>query len=170
MPLRVDHLRTTDPFRFKRWILQVREALPNLRGIEVEERAEDRHRYLVVQYDDGLKVPAWRLSDGTLRILALTLLGYLDEDALILVEDPENAIHPRAVEAVYEALGSAPRTQVLVATHSPVLLGIVPPADLLCFIHEHNETEIIRGSDHPLLRTWKHEVDIGTLFASGVLE
>src|SRR5690606_20252938 len=123
LPLRVAELEAADPYRYKRWLSQLREALPEVRDIEIAERPEDRHRYIVVRYRDGLRVPAWRLSDGTLRILALTLLGYLDEDSLVLVEEPENGIHPRAVEAVYEALGSAPRTQVLVATHSPVLLG-----------------------------------------------
>lgn len=138
--------------------------------VDVVERPEDRHRYLVVRYADGLRVPAWRLSDGTLRILALTLLGYLDEDALMLVEEPENGVHPRAIEAVYEALSAAPRLQVIVATHSPVLLGIVPPRDLLCFVHDGAETQIIAGVDHPLLRDWRREVDLGTLFASCVLE
>lgn len=170
LPLRIAELQESAPDRFRRWIAQVREALPQLDVVEVGERPEDRHRYLIVKYKDGLRVPAWRLSDGTLRILALTLLGYLDEDAIVLVEEPENGVHPRAVEAVYEALAAAPRSQILVATHSPVLLGIVPPDDLLCFVHDGQETTIVPGREHPALKSWRHEVDLGTMFAAGILD
>ena len=37
------------------------------------ERAGDRHRYLVLVYQGGLEVPSWMASNGTLRLLALTL-------------------------------------------------------------------------------------------------
>lgn len=170
LPLRVARLQADQPARFERWVAQLREALPDIKRVEVAERPEDRHRYLVVQYRGGLAVPAWRLSDGTLRILALTLLGFLDEDAIILVEEPENGVHPRALEAVYEALSAAPRTQLVLATHSPTLLGIVPPRDLLCFSVEDGQTRIQAGSEHELLKGWKGEVDLGTLFASGMFE
>lgn len=151
LPLRVARLQADQPSRFRRWVAQLREALPEVEAVEVAERPEDRHRYLVVRYRSGLRVPAWRLSDGTLRILALTLLGYLDEDAIILVEEPENGVHPRALEAVYEALGAAPRTQLVLATHSPTLLGIVPPRDLLCFSVQDGQTRVVAGSEHPML-------------------
>lgn len=31
-------------------------------------------------------------------------------------------------------------------------------------------TEVLKGHEHPRLREWKGEVDLGTLFAAGVLE
>ena len=40
---------------------------------------EDRHRYLRIIYKTGLRAPSWTVSDGTLRLLALTLVGYLGE-------------------------------------------------------------------------------------------
>ncbi len=73
-------------------------------------------------------------SDGTLRLLALTLPAYLpDFSGVYLIEEPENGIHPRAVETVYQSLSSVYGAQILVATHSPVLLSMVDAKNVLCF-------------------------------------
>jgi predicted ATPase len=111
------------------------------------------------------------VSDGTLRMLALTLLPYLsDFSGLYLIEEPENGIHPRAVETVYESLSSAYTAQILLATHSPVILSIVDSRQVLCFAkNAEGATDIVRGDLHPALRNWKHEVSLGELFAGGVL-
>ncbi len=85
-------------------------------------------------YSGGLKVPSWTASDGTLRLLALTLPAYLDDfRGIYLIEEPENGIHPRAVTTMYQSLSSVYEAQILLATHSPVILSIVNPDDVLCF-------------------------------------
>lgn len=73
-----------------------------------------------MHYRNGLQAPSWLVSDGTLRFLALTLLAYLPDPAgPYLIEEPENGIHPRNVETVFESLSSVYDAQVLLATHSP---------------------------------------------------
>jgi len=87
-----------------------------------------------------------------------------------MIEEPENGIHPRAVETVFQSLSSVYGAQVLLATHSPVILSLAKPEQVLCFAKtEDGATDIVSGSDHPRLRTWRGETDLGTLFASGVL-
>jgi hypothetical protein len=171
LPWVVDSLAKKHKQRFASWIGHVRTALPDLKQIRTVERSEDRHRYLVIEYENGLKVPSWVVSDGTLRLLALTLLAYLpDVTGVFLIEEPENGIHPRAVESVFQSLASVYGAQVLLATHSPVVLSIAKPEQILCFAKTPDgATDVVRGSDHPGLKTWKGETDLGTLFASGVL-
>jgi predicted ATPase len=110
-------------------------------------------------------------SDGTLRLLALTLPAYLTElKGAYLIEEPENGIHPKAVETMYDSLSHVYDAQVLLATHSPVILGIAEPQEVLCFAKTNEgATDIVRGDEHPDLQNWRGEVDLGTLFASGVL-
>ncbi len=160
-----------DPERFQRWIDHLRTALPELRSVETVEREEDRHRYLRLVYRNGLVIPSWTVSDGTLRLLALTLVGYLDGGGrLYLIEEPENGIHPEAVETVFQALSSPCGNQILCATHSPVFLSLAAPEQVLCFAaEEHGGTDIVRGDAHPNLQDWKRDSDLGTLFASGIL-
>jgi len=110
-------------------------------------------------------------SDGTLRMLALTLPAYLEGfKGIYLIEEPENGIHPRAIETMTQSLSSVYDAQVLLATHSPVILSTVEAEQVLCFSKtSEGATDIVRGSEHPALQSWKHETTLGTLFAAGVL-
>jgi predicted ATPase len=165
------HELSKDEARYAAWLDHLRTALPDVQSIDTVEREEDRHRYLRVHYETGLPAPSWTVSDGTLRLLALTLVAYANiEDAVFLIEEPENGIHPRAVETVYQSLASAYGNQILCATHSPVILSLAEPKDLLCFAKdEQGATDVIVGSEHPRLRDWRRDIDLGTLFATGVL-
>jgi len=157
--------------RLDEWIAHVREALPDVAHIATREKEEDRSRYLVVQYRSGLLLPSWLVSDGTLRFLALTLLAYLPElSGVFLIEEPENGIHPRAVENLYQSLSSVYGAQILLATHSPVLLAMSKKSEILCFARDaEGATAIVSGEEHPQLAEWKGKLDLGTLFASGLL-
>lgn len=171
LPRVVHQLESSQADRFSAWIAHVREALPELRTVTTRERDEDRHRYLVVQYHNGLEAPSWLVSDGTLRLLALTLLAYVPElTGTYLIEEPENGIHPRAIETVFQSLSSVFGAQVLLATHSPTVLGLTDLDQVLCFARtSEGATDIVLGRQHPRLREWKGVTDLGTLLAAGVL-
>lgn len=171
LPWVVAELRQ-DPKRFRAWLEHVRTALEDIKDVDSVERPEDKHRYLVIEYLNGAKVPSWLASDGTLRLLTLTIPAYLpDIEGTFLIEEPENGIHPRAIETVLQSLSSIYRSQVLLATHSPVALNMLEPRDVLCFAKDaHGATDIVTGDRHPALREWKKgEPDLGVLFASGIL-
>ena len=171
LPLMVAELRKKAPLRFQWWIGHLQTILEDLEDITVAERPEDLSRYLVVTYRNGLPVPAWMLSDGTLRLLALTLIAYLPrQDSLFLIEEPENGVHPRAVEAVFQPLSSVYEGQVFLATHSTLFMALAEPEHLLIFGKAPSgATDVIRGPDHPALQKWRKEVPLDTLFATGVL-
>jgi len=157
--------------RFDAWVQHLRTALPDLKVIKTVERADDRHRYLLLGYDGAMVVPSWMASDGTLRLLALTIPAYLpDFKGICLIEEPENGIHPMAVETMYQSLSSVYDSQILLATHSPVILSLADVAKVLCFKKTiHGATDIVAGKDHPALKDWKGGVNLSVLFAAGVL-
>lgn len=171
LPWVVARFRQERPDDFRDWIAHLRTALPELSDIESVEQPWNRFAYLVFHYENDLKVPSWFVSDGTLRLVALTLLAHLNEEqGVYLVEEPENGIHPQAISAVCDSLSSAYGAQVLLATHSAIILNGVDAADVLCFAKgEGGATNIVAGSEHPNLVQWKGGVSLGTLFASGVL-
>lgn len=171
LPWVVAELRQ-DQKRLQAWVEHVRTALEDIQDIDTVELPDNKHRYLVLEYLNGARVPSWLASDGTLRLLALTIPAYLpDLEGTFLIEEPENGVHPRAIETVLQSLSSMYRCQVLVATHSPVALNLLEPSDLLCFAKDAaGATDIISGDRHPALRDWKKgEPDLGLLFASGIL-
>ena len=82
-------------------------ALAGFKSVRVVEREDDRHKYLMVKYDNGLEVPSWKASDGTLRFMALTILANLPQaTGMYMVEEPENGIHPGALEELFNSLSS----------------------------------------------------------------
>jgi len=171
LPWVIQELKQKNPSSFQDWLAHLRTALPEVQDVRVVVREDDKHAYLVVHYSGGLTVPSWVVSDGTLRLLALTILAYIPSfRGIYLIEEPENGIHPTAVETVYQSLSSVYSGQVLVASHSPVLLNIARPDQILCFARDQDgATDIVRGSEHPALREWRGEVPLGSFFASGIL-
>ncbi|MFZ4616678.1 MAG: methylation-associated defense system AAA family ATPase MAD3 [Rectinemataceae bacterium] len=172
IPWVVHALERGDPGKLKDWTAHLRTALPDLRSITTIERPENNSRYLQLTYSSGLAAPSWVLSDGTLRLLALTLLAYMDaRPSTILVEEPENGIHPRAIETVMQSLNSVYGSQVFCASHSALVLGLVEKtANLLCFGKNRNgSADVIRGDDHPQLKTWQASLRMSDLYATGIL-
>jgi predicted ATPase len=171
LPWVVEELRGNTK-KFNAWLAHVRTALGDIKDILTVERPEDRHRYLVIRYANGAEVPSWLASDGTLRLLALTIPAYLEGiTGTFLIEEPENGIHPRALETVLQSLRSLYGGQVLIATHSPVALNLLEPAQILCFAKDlQGATDIVSGDRHPALQSWQQgEPDLGVLFAAGIL-
>ncbi len=171
LPWVVNELRQKNEERFRDWISHVQTALPDLVMVHTTLRPEDRHRYLQVEYRGGLKVPSWMVSDGTLRVLALTLPAYLpDFQGIYLLRSRRTGIHPKAVETVFQSLSSVYEAQLLLASHSPVILGCASTESVLCFAkNEEGATDFVSGPNHPRLQEWKGETNLGLLFAAGVL-
>ena len=157
--------------KFNLWIEHIKTALPDIKNIEIIEREDIRHKYLVISYLSGIKVPSWLISDGTLRLLALTIPAYLSNfTGVYLIEEPENGIHPKAVETVFQSLSSVYNAQILLASHSPILLAMVNPQDVLCFAkNADGSTDIVSGNQHPLLKNWQGDINVSQLFSSGIL-
>ena len=100
------------------------------------------------------------------------MLAYVEDliGGSYLIEEPENGIHPKALESVFQSLSSVCNAQIFCATHSPALLSLARPEQLLCFAKTaEGETDVIQGDQHPALRDWQRTIDLETLFASGVL-
>ena len=154
-----------------RWTEHLRYALEDLESIGWAARAPDNAEYLTLKFAGGLECPSWLLSDGTLRMLALTLPAFLSgSPSLYMVEEPENGVHPHALEIIIKALAAIPAAQVFLATHSPLVVQQVGAIALLCFTRdEKTGVHIIHGENHPALKDWHGTPEIASIFASRVL-
>ena len=171
LPWVIKKLEEEDPESYREWLLHVQTTLSELEYVGFVEREDDRHAYLKLRYKTGVEVPSWMASDGTLRLLALTLLAYLPgSDEVYVLEEPENGIHPLAVDCVFQSLSSVYDSQVLFATHSPVMLRMATLEEALCFAKDsYGATDIVRGNVHPRLQEWRGSPNMDLLFASGVI-
>ena len=126
---------------------------------------------LKLEERDGMELPAHSLSEGTLRFLALAiLLEDPDSRGTICMEEPENGIHPNNLDAMVDLLRDLavdpsdspgydnPFRQVIVNTHSPSLVQLLRPEELLLattgFAPKNGEPlRVLRLA--PLIDTWR---------------
>ncbi|PSM31758.1 ATP-binding protein [Haliangium sp. UPWRP_2] len=169
-------LRERDPFLFENWVSHLGLAVSGLTHVDVRERLEDRHVYLAVRFagQHEQPVPSWLLSDGTLRLMALTLLGFAaepEQPRIYMIEQPEDGLHPLAMQTVSSALNSQqPGTQIFLATHSPVFLAQVALEQTLVFRRAPEGYSIIRrGPEIAELSNWRGQADMAHFLVSGVL-
>lgn len=143
---RVAHAYSADP---EQVYSRVANRLADLDGLKVRSLKvdeDDVRELLSVQLREasGLTLPARSLSEGTLRFLALcVLLEDPSVTGLICMEEPENGIHPGNLEAMVSLVEDLavdpmeepgednPFRQVIINTHSPAIVQLVQPDDLL---------------------------------------
>lgn len=154
------------------WLATVRQALPAIKMVSATARPDDNHAFVQVEYRSGLTVPASGLSEGTLHLLAMTLLPHTQPcPGVVYIEEPENGTHPKAIQVMLEAYQGTFGSQILVSTHSPVVLAHTALEHALCLrMSKTGAVDVVVGTEHPRLAEWRGEVDLGVLFAAGVLE
>jgi predicted ATPase len=125
-------------------------------------------------HERGLRqpIPATRLSDGTLRYLCLlSILLDPTPPPLICLEEPELGLHPDILPTLANLLIEASqRTQLIVTTHSDVLISAfseVPEAVLVC---ERDETGSHLNRVNPNnVKSLLEEYTLGELWRMGEL-
>lgn len=127
-----------------------------------------------LHFEEGSRVvPATRVSDGTLRYLALLAILLDPKPApLICLEEPEIGLHPDILPDMAELLTDAStRTQLIVTTHSDTLvdaLGRYPESILVC--ENENGQTTFRRLDQERLQEWlKDYSGLGELWSRGFL-
>jgi predicted ATPase len=74
----------------------------------------------------GAVIPASQMSDGIVLAAALVLISFGMGARRLLIEEPENGLHPRQLRVVADTIRSIATdhdTQVVLTTHSPLLLN-----------------------------------------------
>lgn len=124
-------------------------------------------------HEDGLKtpIPATRLSDGTMRFLAMAaLLVMPDPPPLICLEEPELGLHPDALSLVAELLVSASaRTQIIVTTHSDALVSALTEHIESVLVCEYRGGTRLDRLDAERLKHWLDQYRLGDLWRMGEL-
>ena len=131
-------------------------AVPGIRDIRVKTAGSYYVIELKHERDEGTGRELWfdlsQESDGTIRLLAmLTALFQDPASSLIGLEEPELAIHPGAMAVLADTMKEASlRGQVLVATHSPDLINLLPIESIRAVTAEDGSTRVGRVAEHQL--------------------
>ncbi|MBX3162465.1 MAG: ATP-binding protein [Deltaproteobacteria bacterium] len=146
----------------------MRRLVPSLRGIQIR-RARYRHDgmmsssstvigdKLYFDFVGGTGIPAHAASHGTLVALSLlTMLFSPSRPNLVLLDDIDHALHPRAQKELMQTLlkllvlPDFADLQIVATTHSPYILDELEPSDVYAFALRDDGTVASRSlAEHP---------------------
>ena len=117
-------------------------------------------------------VPATRLSDGTIRyICLLSILCHPEPPPLVCLEEPELGLHPDVLPPLAELMvDAARRTQLIVTTHSDILVSALTDHAESVLVCERGETgTTLTRHDPERLKKWLEDYTLGELWRMGEL-
>lgn len=104
------------------------------------------------------------LSAGTWRIVQLLTYLVFDKSSCMLVEQPEDSIHPGLLAKVVDILRTySGRTQLICTTHSPRVMNLVGASGIRLVTSENGSTVVNQLSDEHLGAASAYLRDEGTL-------
>lgn len=158
-------LKLADDERFNRIESALRRVVPSLERLRIGPAMVEhpsspgvvRGNKLYFDFHGAKNVPAHHASQGTLVVLALlTVLHGLDRPNVVLLDDFDHTLHPRAqielVRMIKEllALDEFKDTQIIATTHSPYVLDEVSPSNVIAFALREDGTVASKPlSEHP---------------------
>jgi predicted ATPase len=136
----------------------------------VEVRIVSTHLQVAILEEGGFSTPAYRLSDGTLRWLALlAILLNPTPGPVTCIEEPELGLHPDMIPTLADLLRDAStRTQLILTTHSQSLVECFSDdPESVCVCEKIDGATRIRRLNREKLSSWLEDYSLGQLWAKG---
>ncbi|GAA6325649.1 hypothetical protein F350042L8_27470 [Fusobacterium ulcerans] len=137
-------------------IFEILELDVKLTGLSKDERSMP-----VFTNSSGDEFDINQLSSGEkqlfLRTLAIKMLE--PENSIILIDEPELSLHPKwqqRIIEIYQRIGK--NNQIIVATHSPHILGSVPRESII-LLSKNENGEVISTTGEELYTSYGQPVD-----------
>jgi predicted ATPase len=151
----------------------LQQFLPGVQGVSVQVGAEKSISYsLREQHLGQQRLPSYRLSDGTVELMALIVALYFTPAQLLIIEEPDRHLHPALIGRLMNHLKeTAWRRQILVTTHNPELVRHTPLESLLLVQRDREGfSQITRPSENAHVKHFlQHELGLHELFVDDLL-
>ena len=145
-----DAIRNRGDDSFAEIAKDVSTLFPAVKYVGLRNTSENL-KELQITLTDGTKVAAPQLSEGLLYYLAFAAVPAIARPAVVLVEEPENGLHPARIADVVRVLRRVSETShVFIATHSPILVNELKPEEVWVTTRTESEgTRITRLDQTP---------------------
>ncbi|MBQ4479572.1 MAG: AAA family ATPase [Victivallales bacterium] len=113
----------------------------------------------------------YHFSDGSIRFICLaTALLQPNPPTTIVIDEPELGLHPEAIQILGEMISSAAKkTQVIVATQSPLLIDQFALKDIIVARRQDGASTFERLKEEDYT-TWLDDYSVGELWTKNVIE
>lgn len=168
LPVRLSVLKKSTATK-KRLLELLTEVAPGFNDMEIIPEGGQLRLYLT---EGERNVPAHRLSDGTLRYLALLAI-LLDPGParLVIIEEPELGLHPDVLPSLRDLLVEAShRVQLIITTHSTLLVDAMTKyADAIVICEKEGNTSKLTRLVPEDVANQEDSGSLGTQWLSGRL-
>ena len=149
------------------------ELAPHVADTTISQLKSGQEFVQFVEDRSGRPVESWQSSDGTLRALAILLaVETHPPTGAILVEEPEQGLHPWAIRTLIahlRAVIAERRVQVIITTHSEQVLDSVEPAEVLVASRSPLDGTRFRTIAEIVGDSRLEKGEIGRMWVAGVL-
>jgi len=113
----------------------------------------------------------YHLSDGSIRFICLaSALLQPDLPSTLIIDEPELGLHPEAIRVLGELIhAAAMRTQILVATQSPLLIDQFKIEDIVT-VNRKDDQSVFERLDKEDFDKWLEDYSTGELWAKNVIQ
>ncbi|SFM30434.1 AAA family ATPase [Rugamonas rubra] len=149
---------------------QLSNLLPDVANVFVDIDEKRQLKTLLLETTSGIRHEARSLSDGTLRFLALSIIGADPAfGGVICLEEPENGIHPARIPAIVELLRQMvvdldsqispdnPLRQIIINTHSPLVIQRLQTEEVIVSQVSRRDGASL-STFSPLIGTWREKM------------
>lgn len=148
LPALIDWLQRVHPKEWKIVLSGMRDILPGLKDISVEYLHTKTLGIFFKEEGVGQSWTADEVSDGTMQALALLTASVDPRTSLLLIEEPENSVHPWILRVIMERLREVSKSKnVIVTSHSPVLINLMKPEEVWIVFRKNGESHLQRLMD-----------------------
>lgn len=170
--LRNLHDRKNIDRRFDTIVGYMKQAFPTFEGLLLQQTGPRTVYASVLEKGRKSPIRLFGVSDGQIQLLLLLTALFceeLNEPHLLMFDEPETSLHPWALAVFADAVQHAATKfgrQVLIVTHSPVLLSQFSTEQLIVADVEDGRTRLRRLSDMDDVRDLLEEYSAGSLYMS----
>lgn len=156
LPAFVAQMKKGSPDLWDQVLQMMRRLVPGLEEIRTDFTPDRRLTLQFVEQGSGRPWSVDEISDGTIQALALFTALFDTRSRFVLIEEPENSVHPWIVRNFVDACRAATDKQVIVTTHSPALINCLVPEEVAVVSRTHGETQIrgLTDLDPDAMRLW----------------
>lgn len=158
LPALVDWLQDAHQNRWRSIMNTMKDVMPSLKSITVDYSPSKTLQLFFHEEKSGRPWIADDVSDGTIQTLAMLVAIFDPRGSLLLIEEPENSIHPWIIRMLIERLRelSEHRT-VFLTSHSRTLIDLLNPSELFIASRSNLETSIypIAHFDERVQEEWE---------------
>jgi len=156
----------SNPARFDRLNAMLTKIIPQVRQVSVRPVGSNQVEILVWSHDPvtergDLAIPLDECGSGIGQVLAILYVVITsDHPHTIIVDEPQNFLHPGAVRKLIEVLKKYPQHQYIFATHSPAVITASDPSTFTMVRASDGESvlEVMDPSNAKHLQTYLSEI------------